>query len=68
MSYIYGKSVMNAAGIVINDDGTPIDGVDEFGDDDESDDKSDIKVSVENLERMLKKPLKTKIMILQLLL
>jgi hypothetical protein len=39
MSYIYGKSVMNAAGIVINDDGTPIDGVDEFGDDDESDDK-----------------------------
>jgi hypothetical protein len=48
------KSVMNAAGIVINDDGTPIDGVDEFGDDDESDDKSDIKVvSVENLERML---------------
>jgi bifunctional DNase/RNase len=53
------KSVMNAAGIVINDDGTPIDGVDEFSDDDESDGKTDIKVvSVENLERMLEEALK----------
>jgi bifunctional DNase/RNase len=51
-------SVMNAAGVIINDDGTPIDEVDEFSDD-ESDDESDIKVvSVENLEKMLEEALK----------
>lgn len=46
------SSVMNASGIVINDDGSPIDGdMDDFMEDDEV--ESTGVVSIENLEKML---------------
>ncbi len=54
------SSVMNASGIVINDDGTPIEGdMDDFLEDDLEDDvESTGIISVENLERMLEEALK----------
>lgn len=48
------SSVMNASGIVINDDGTPIEGddMDDFMDDEDEVESTGI-VSIENLEKML---------------
>lgn len=51
------SSVMNASGIVINDDGSPIDGdMDDFMDD-EVESNTGV-ISVENLEKMLEEALK----------
>lgn len=53
------SSVMNASGIVINDDGTPIEGddMDDFMEDDEVENNTGV-ISVENLEKMLEEALK----------